>query len=65
MRRGARPVAGLAVDAGLPLTVVRIRPGDTAEEVLVRIDPALRMSQGEPAAGAQLPQTIVKQRREP
>ncbi|MER6995750.1 DUF742 domain-containing protein [Streptomyces sp. NPDC000410] len=49
-RGGVRPVAEIAADADLPLTVVRVLLVDLVEAGLVRVvPPALRTGPGEPA----------------
>ena len=50
VRRGPRPVAELAADADLPLTVVRVLLGDLAEAGLVRIAAPRRAPAGGPTA---------------
>ncbi|MET8719582.1 DUF742 domain-containing protein [Streptomyces misionensis] len=66
VRRGPRPVAELAADADLPLTVVRVLLGDLAEAglVLVRIDPPHRAPAGGAAADPGLLREIVDRLRE-
>ena len=64
VRRGPRPVAELAADADLPLTVVRVLLGDLAEAGLVRIDPPRRAPAGGPAADLGLLREIVDRLRE-
>ncbi|AVH61573.1 DUF742 domain-containing protein [Streptomyces dengpaensis] len=63
VRRGGRPVVELAVDADLPLTVVRVLLGDLAEAGLVRIDAPRRPAQGGPAADPELLREIVERLR--
>ncbi|MEU2354266.1 DUF742 domain-containing protein [Streptomyces misionensis] len=64
VRRGPRPVAELAADADLPLTVVRVLLGDLAEADLVRIDPPHRAPVGGAAADPGLLREIVDRLRE-
>ncbi|TWV31682.1 DUF742 domain-containing protein [Streptomyces misionensis] len=64
VRRGPRPVAELAADADLPLTVVRVVLGDLAEAGLVRIDPPRRAPAGGPAADPGLLREIVDRLRD-
>lgn len=64
LRHGARPVAELAADADLPLTVVRVLLGDLAEAGLVRIDEPRRLLTGDPAADPELLKEIVERLRE-
>ncbi|ANP56951.1 hypothetical protein AVL59_33740 [Streptomyces griseochromogenes] len=64
IRRGARPVAELAADADLPLTVVRVLLGDLAEAGLVRIDPPRSLPVTGPAADPGLLREIVERLRE-
>ncbi|MER6328519.1 DUF742 domain-containing protein [Streptomyces sp. NPDC001034] len=63
VRRGPRPVAELAADADLPLTVVRVLLGDLAEAGLVRIDAPRRDQAGDPAADPGLLREIVERLR--
>ncbi|MEU7056654.1 DUF742 domain-containing protein [Streptomyces sp. NPDC046197] len=64
VRRGPRPVAELAADADLPLTVVRVLLGDLAEAGLVRIDAPRRVLADGPAADPELLREIVERLRE-
>ncbi|MEW2621853.1 DUF742 domain-containing protein [Streptomyces sp. NPDC048106] len=64
VRRGARPVAELAADANLPLTVVRVLLGDLAEAGLVRIDAPRRAPAGGPAADPGLLREIMERLRD-
>lgn len=64
IRRGARPVAELAADADLPLTVVRVLLGDLAEAGLVRVDPPRSLPDTGPAADPVLLREIVDRLRE-
>lgn len=64
IRRGPRPVAELAADADLPLTVVRVLLGDLAEAGLIRIDAPRRLPVTGPAADPGLLREIVKRLRE-
>ncbi|GGN38201.1 DUF742 domain-containing protein [Streptomyces fuscichromogenes] len=64
VRRDARPVVELAVDADLPLTVVRVLLGDLAEAGLVRIDAPRRVEPAGPAADPELLKEIVERLRE-
>ncbi len=64
IRRGARPVAELAADADLPLTVVRVLLGDLAEAGLIRIDPPRHLPVSGPAADPGLLREIVERLRE-
>ncbi|KUM96269.1 hypothetical protein AQI88_13000 [Streptomyces cellostaticus] len=64
IRRGARPVAELAADADLPLTVVRVLLGDLAEAGLVRIDAPRRLPVTGPAADPGLLREIVERLKE-
>ncbi|MFE3638943.1 DUF742 domain-containing protein [Streptomyces sp. NPDC059168] len=64
VRRGPRPVAELAADADLPLTVVRVLLGDLAEAGLVRIDEPGRDPVTGPAADPELLREIVERLRE-
>ncbi|MGY6021092.1 DUF742 domain-containing protein [Streptomyces spinosirectus] len=62
LRHGPRPVVELAVDADLPLTVVRVLLGDLAGSGLVRID-APRPAPGGPASDPALLREIVERLR--
>ncbi|WP_234377001.1 DUF742 domain-containing protein [Streptomyces sp. TP-A0356] len=64
VRHGPRPVAELAADADLPLTVVRVMLGDLAEAGLVRIDEPRRAVRGGPEADPELLREIVERLRE-
>ncbi|MGW2744582.1 DUF742 domain-containing protein [Streptomyces sp. NPDC001450] len=64
IRRGARPVAELAADADLPLTVVRVLLGDLAEAGLIRIDEPRRLPVSGPAADPGLLREIVERLKE-
>ncbi|OXY89308.1 hypothetical protein BEK98_38950 [Streptomyces diastatochromogenes] len=64
IRRGPRPVAELAADADLPLTVVRVLLGDLAEAGLVRIDEPRRLPVTGPAADPGLLREIVERLKE-
>ncbi|MER8059624.1 MULTISPECIES: DUF742 domain-containing protein [unclassified Streptomyces] len=64
VRRGPRPVAELAADADLPLTVVRVLLGDLAEAGLVRIAAPRRDPAGGPTADPGLLREIVDRLRE-
>ncbi|NDK25054.1 DUF742 domain-containing protein [Streptomyces sp. TR1341] len=64
VRRGPRPVAELAADADLPLTVVRVLLGDLAEAGLVRITAPRRDPAGGPTADPGLLREIVDRLRE-
>ncbi|RRQ78986.1 hypothetical protein CQW39_12945 [Streptomyces griseofuscus] len=64
VRRGPRPVAELAADADLPLTVVRVLLGDLAEVGLVRIAAPRRDPAGGPTADPGLLREIVDRLRE-
>lgn len=64
VRRGPRPVAELAADADLPLTVVRVLLGDLAEAGLVRIDEPRRLPVTGPAADPGLLREIVERLKE-
>ncbi|WEO98606.1 DUF742 domain-containing protein [Streptomyces sp. FXJ1.172] len=64
IRRGRRPVAELAADADLPLTVLRVLLGDLAEAGLIRIDAPRRSPAGGPAADPELLREIVERLRE-
>ncbi|MEU1408344.1 DUF742 domain-containing protein [Streptomyces sp. NPDC005728] len=64
IRRGPRPVAEVAADADLPLTVVRVLLGDLAEAGLVRIDPPRRLQATGPAADPGLLREIVERLKE-
>ncbi|MEU9988048.1 DUF742 domain-containing protein [Streptomyces sp. NPDC048045] len=64
IRRGARPVAELAADADLPLTVVRVLLGDLAEAGLIRIDAPRHLPVAGPAADPVLLREIVERLRE-
>ncbi len=64
VRRGPRPVAELAADADLPLTVVRVLLGDLAEAGLVRIEAPHRTPAGGAAADPGLLREIVDRLRE-
>ncbi|MYW16062.1 DUF742 domain-containing protein [Streptomyces sp. SID2955] len=63
IRRGPRPVVELAVDADLPLTVVRVLLGDLADAGLIRIDPPRPASVAGTAA-PELLQEIVNRLKE-
>ncbi|MFJ9817029.1 DUF742 domain-containing protein [Streptomyces sp. NPDC101151] len=64
IRRGPRPVAELAADADLPLTVVRVLLGDLAEARLVRIDRPRRVQATGPAADPGLLREIMERLKE-
>lgn len=64
VRRGPRPVAELAADADLPLTVVRVLLGDLAEAGLVCIAAPRRDPAGGPTADPGLLREIVDRLRE-
>lgn len=64
VRRGPRPVAELAADADLPLTVVRVLLGDLAEAGLIRVDRPRRLSLAGPAADPELLREIMQRLRE-
>ncbi|MFJ9865105.1 DUF742 domain-containing protein [Streptomyces sp. NPDC101165] len=64
IRRGARPVAELAADADLPLTVVRVLLGDLAEAGLIRIDEPRRLPVSGPAADPGLLREIMARLKE-
>ncbi|KIE28455.1 hypothetical protein LK08_03660 [Streptomyces sp. MUSC 125] len=64
VRRGPRPVAELAADADLPLTVVRVLLADLAEEDLIRIDAPHRVLPTGPSADPGLLREIVARLRE-
>lgn len=64
LRHGPRPVAELAADADLPLTVVRVLLGDLAEAGLVRIDAPRQLLPDDPATDPGLLQEIVERLRE-
>ncbi|WDO09468.1 DUF742 domain-containing protein [Streptomyces murinus] len=64
VRRGPRPVAELAADADLPLTVVRVLLGDLAEAGLARIAAPRRDPAGGPTADPGLLREIVDRLRE-
>ncbi|MGW0768178.1 DUF742 domain-containing protein [Streptomyces sp. NPDC002676] len=64
VRRGPRPVAELAADADLPLTVVRVLLGDLAEAGMIRIGPPRRVLPGGPAADPGLLREIVERLKE-
>ncbi|WP_232839148.1 DUF742 domain-containing protein [Streptomyces triticisoli] len=64
LRHGPRPVAELAADADLPLTVVRVLLGDLAEAGLVRIDAPRRILPHDPSTDPELLQEIVERLRE-
>ncbi|MFB7509467.1 DUF742 domain-containing protein [Streptomyces broussonetiae] len=64
VRRGRRPVAELAADADLPLTVLRVLLGDLAEAGLIRIDAPRRSPAGGPVADPELLREIVDRLRE-
>ncbi|MFJ6544874.1 DUF742 domain-containing protein [Streptomyces sp. NPDC091385] len=63
IRRGPRPLVELAVDADLPLTVVRVLLGDLAEAGLIRIDAPRRLPVTGPAADPELLREIVHRLR--
>ncbi|MEU6244982.1 DUF742 domain-containing protein [Streptomyces sp. NPDC047024] len=64
IRRGPRPLVELAVDADLPLTVVRVLLGDLAEAGLIRIDAPRRLPVTGPAADPELLREIVHRLRQ-
>ncbi|MYQ43484.1 DUF742 domain-containing protein [Streptomyces sp. SID4985] len=64
IRRGPRPLVELAVDADLPLTVVRVLLGDLAEAGLIRIDAPRRLPVTGPAADPDLLREIVHRLRQ-
>ncbi|MGW4197302.1 DUF742 domain-containing protein [Streptomyces sp. NPDC005004] len=64
IRRGPRPLVELAVDADLPLTVVRVLLGDLAEAGLIRIDAPRRPPVTGPAADPELLREIVHRLRQ-
>ncbi|GGW50932.1 hypothetical protein GCM10010503_29940 [Streptomyces lucensis JCM 4490] len=64
IHRGPRPLAELAADADLPLTVVRVLLGDLAEAGLIRIDEPLRTPVTGPDADPDLLREIVQRLRE-
>ncbi|MEU4152183.1 DUF742 domain-containing protein [Streptomyces sp. NPDC026659] len=63
IRRGPRPLVELAVDADLPLTIVRVLLGDLAEAGLIRIDAPRRLPVTGPAADPELLREIVHRLR--
>ncbi|MET8815536.1 DUF742 domain-containing protein [Streptomyces sp. NPDC004549] len=64
IRRGPRPLVELAVDADLPLTVVRVLLGDLAEAGLIRIDAPRRLPVTGPSADPELLREIVHRLRQ-
>ncbi|MEU6593353.1 DUF742 domain-containing protein [Streptomyces sp. NPDC046881] len=64
VRRGPRPVAELAADADLPLTVVRVLLGDLADAGLIRVDAPRRLPVAGPEADPGLLREIVQRLRE-